>query len=83
MYRSITFFMKKLKLFLVGSVALMGTVVFFYSCSEELKDESCVCHSSHGLTKTINPSSFGASNCSDLEVVMEAQASDGITYSCS
>ena len=73
--------MKKLKLFLVGAVALIGAVVFLSSCSKE--DESCVCRSSHGLTRTINPSSFGATNCSDLEIVIEAQASDGITYSCS
>lgn len=82
MYRLITIIMKKIKFFFVGTVALIGAITFFSSCNEEENDESCVCHSSHGLTRVINPSSFGARNCSDLEIVMEAQASDGITYSC-
>lgn len=75
--------MKKVKFLLVGTIAIFGMAAFLVSCDKGDSDSTCVCRSSHGLTRTIDPASFGASNCSDLEIVMEAQASDGITYSCS
>ncbi len=72
--------MKRVKFLLVGIIALLGGAIFLVSCD---KESSCVCNSSHGLTRTIDPSSFGAANCADLEIVLESQASDGLTYSCS
>jgi hypothetical protein len=79
------FLSMKKKLLLVGVIAAMGFGAFVASCDEddeEAAKKSCNCTSSHGLSRIIDPASFGAKNCADLEIVMEAQASDNITYSC-
>jgi hypothetical protein len=72
------------KKMIAGVIAALVLTSFLTSCEEDSSSSSttCNCTSSHGLSRTIDPASFGAKNCADLEIVMEAQASDGITYSC-
>jgi hypothetical protein len=74
--------MKK-RIFIVGLVALIGLSVFFISCKEE-ESKKCSCtetdYSGYSATRELDPASYGATNCSDLEVKLRMQAGSNSDY---
>lgn len=71
---------------LVGLIATFGLTVFIASCKDHSNDSSsCLC-SNGEMSRTIDPSSYGASNCSDLELKLETAAAqtsgEDMEYSC-
>jgi hypothetical protein len=66
--------MKK-KIVLVGVIAAMGLGAFFVSCEKEEESKSCSCsENGSSARRTIDPSSYGVSNCSDLELKLKVAA---------
>ncbi len=75
----------KRKIMLIGIITTMGLSAFLVSCS---KDESntCSCQESdfsgYNATRNVSPSSYGASNCADLELKLRQQSGGEFMYSC-
>jgi hypothetical protein len=68
------------KVFLVGSMAAaIGFLVFCVSSCKE-KEKTCTCYDNRYDSRTIDLSSYGAANCSDLELKLKAEL--GGTYRC-
>ena len=70
--------MKK-KFFLVGVIALFSLGAFIVSCSkDDPVSKSCTCTEyADGYaynTRTLDPESWGAKNCSDLQLKLRAEA---------
>lgn len=57
------------KILLVGAIAAMTLGLFLASC-EKAEDKACTCTESGDGdgTRDVTPSSYGAKNCSDLEL---------------
>lgn len=75
--------MKKIFSTALLAVALLGGVALT-SCS---KDKSCTCTETDlwdgsKTSRELDPESFGAKNCSDLEVKLRAAQDDDFDYSC-
>lgn len=82
--------MKK-KFFLVGAIAVMGLGAFLVSCDKEedgAQSIKCTCtetdYSGYSATRELDPASYGATNCSDLEIKLRMQAGSNsdFDYSC-
>lgn len=76
--------MKKRILF-IAVVAVSVFVAFLTSCSKE--DKMCSCteesyYDSYRATQSLDPESFGATNCSDLAIKLNMSASGEYYYSC-
>lgn len=74
--------MKK-RILTVGVIAALALVSFLASCK---KEESCMCNETdyegYNATRKIDPSSFGASNCADLQIKLKIQAGGEYDYNC-
>ncbi|MDR1592175.1 MAG: hypothetical protein LBS16_04745 [Prevotellaceae bacterium] len=76
----------KTKFILVSLTAIIGLVVFLVSCSKDDEMKSCNCteHDGYGYsaTRVVAPASFGASNCSDLELKLKTASGGEFYYTC-
>lgn len=84
MIRSITFKLMKKKFFLVGAVALTGISIFLISCSKEMCSCTETDYEGYSATRELDPASYGATNCSDLEIKLRMQAGNDsdFSYTC-
>jgi hypothetical protein len=78
------------KLILVAAIAVLALGAFLVSCDKD-KDTSCNCieideEGDRVGSKSLNPASYGAANCSDLETKLRTAALGGgydSVFSCS
>ncbi|MBQ2808074.1 MAG: hypothetical protein IJF06_03105 [Bacteroidaceae bacterium] len=76
------------KTFLTFAVLLAATAMFVTSCSEDDEEEAtskkCVCteyeYSGKGESETLDPASWGATNCKDLAIKLNMQMYDSDFY---
>ncbi len=74
------------KCFFISAVALLAFSSFLVSCSEDDEPStSCTCTESDGYgyseSQKLDPSSFGATNCSDLAIKLR-MANGDFWYNC-
>lgn len=76
--------MKK-RLIFVSLAALVTLGAFLSSCDKD-ESASCTCtetdYMGYSATQTLDPASFGATNCSDLTIKLRMQADGEFDYSC-
>jgi hypothetical protein len=76
---------KMKKILLVSAIAVFGLGAFLGSCSSD-DDKACSCTESDGYgynaTRNVTPSSYGASNCADLELKLKKETNGEYYYSC-
>lgn len=77
--------MKKRLIFI--TILSLGTLsASLVSCDKDDDSKSCTCtetdYSGYSATQTLDPASFGATNCSDLAIKLRMQADDDFDYSC-
>lgn len=66
--------MKKFSFIIAAMMVSMSTICVFTSCSE---DDDCTCKEvgqGYSSTRTLDPKSYGATNCSDLEIKLRMAA---------
>ncbi|MBR3907210.1 MAG: hypothetical protein IKJ61_03820 [Bacteroidaceae bacterium] len=75
------------KTFLTFAVLLAATAMFVTSCSKDDEEEAsktCVCteyeYSGKGESETLDPASWGATNCKDLAIKLNMQMYDSEFY---
>ena len=73
------------KTFLTFAVLLAVTAMFVTSCSEDDEEsKKCVCteyeYSGKGESETLDPASWGATNCKDLAIKLNMQMYDSDFY---
>lgn len=79
--------MKK-RLFLALSICTCAFGAFLVSCDKDDDDSSvCTCvgcetYSDKSYTGTVDPASFGATNCSDLAVKLNMNSDGDFYYEC-
>lgn len=67
--------MKK-RIFLACAVTMACLTMFLISCNKE--GDTCTCtetdYEGYSATRELDPASYGATNCSDLEIKLRMQA---------
>jgi len=76
--------MKK-RLIFISLTGLCTLCAFLASCDKD-EPSACSCtetdYMGYSATQTLDPASFGATNCSDLEIKLRMQADGEFDYSC-
>ena len=73
------------KIIFTGVAAIFELGVFF-ACGKDEESKKCTCTESgdgYSATRELDPASYGATNCSDLEIKLRMQSGDSdYDYSC-
>lgn len=77
--------MKKRLIFI--ALLFFGTLsASLVSCDKDDESKSCTCtetdYQGYSATQTLDPASFGATNCSDLTIKLRMQSDGEFDYSC-
>lgn len=73
------------KYILILGLSLFSFSSFLISCSDD--NDMCTCtesdyESNYTATKELDPSSFGATNCSDLAIKLRVATGEDFDYNC-
>ncbi len=78
--------MRKLKSLFVLAVAVIGFSAFVVSCGKDDEKSTCMCtetdYEGYSASREVSPASFGAANCSDLELKLKEVSNFEFGYTC-